>query len=353
MTHRDIYEFIKQNIPCKSAAGGRQLVTICPFPDCNDKSGHMYIGPFDNSDSPIRYNCFKCNHSGLVTPKFFSMYGIYADDFNKAITEFIANAPKYINNKTNSIRSFNIVNDYISFSNITDQKLAYINNRLGSNLTYQDCIDLKIVLNLYDLLARNNIDRLTRDKSVVDILNNHFVGFLSSDNNNVNMRNIRDPGVLPEFVDERYINYRIFNTKDSCKYYMIPTSIDLTSPLPIDVFIAEGVFDILGVYLNITNRNRFRTLYTNISGKGYTNLIEYLLCNLGLSNINLHICPDADVTDYEISEIEQFIRPFNFNVYIHRNIYKDSKTGKYEKDFGVPPSRIIDSCIQIQKRNEY
>ena len=32
---------------------------------------------------------------------------------------------------------------------------------------------------------------------------------------------------------------------------------------------------------------------------------------------------------------------------------KDPKTGKYEKDFGVPLSRIIDNCIQIQKRNEY
>ena len=352
ISHKEMFDFLLHSVPnIKSASGGRQLVTICPFKDiCDDTKGHLYIGPFDGSDQPIRYNCFKCGSKGLVNSKFLQLLGVYSAEFGKEMDGFIKNAPKYLNNKTRSVQAFNIKNDYITDCKLSVDKLKYINRRLGSNLTFQDCVDLKIVLNLYDILGRNNINQLTRDPKAVEVLNNCFVGFLSADNNNINMRNLME-GQVPSYIDKKYVNYRLFNTESSCKYFMLPSAIDITSPEPIDVYIAEGAFDVLGIYLNVTNRKTYRTIYSSIGGKGYTNLIEYLICNLGLTNINLHICPDLDILQSDIHDIVQYFRPFNFNIFIHRNIYIDSN-GKQEKDFGVPKDHIIDQCIQLQKRNE-
>jgi hypothetical protein len=231
-------------------------------------------------------------------------------------------------------------------------KLNYINKRLGLQLTYQDLIDKKIVLNLYDLLNSNNVRTLTRHPTVVQELNDSFIGFISGDNNYINMRNLREGRVLSS-VDKKYINYNIFSQENSCKYYIIPTNIDLCDPRPIRVNIAEGPFDILSIYYNVMNQYSDRSIYAAIAGKGYMNLIEYLMCDIGLNNIELHIYPDKDILNTAMQEIANFLYPFNMNIYIHRNLFVNPKTGEQEKDYGVSRERIIDSCVQIQQRNEY
>ena len=146
------------------------------------------------------------------------------------------------------------------------------------------------------------------------------------------------------------VNYNIFASDNNCKYYALPTNIDLTDPRPIRVNIAEGPFDVLGIYYNVMNQYNERSLYCAIGGKGYMNLIEYLLCSIGLMNIELHIYPDLDILQDTMYEIVDFLRPFNIDIYVHRNTYVDPVTGKQEKDFGVPKDRIIDSCVQLYKK---
>lgn len=353
MTQQDIYDFIRANIKCKVGSAGKQLITVCPMSihgDCTDKSGHLYIGPFRNTDEPVFYNCFKCGFSGIVTEKFLSLFDIQDNEFNKALSEYNKNSDKTIQNKTGKIKQFNIINDYITNCRLSEQKLAYINNRLGLQLTYKDLIDKKIVLNLFDLLKRNNIEKLTRDERIVSSLNHDFIGFIASDNNHVNMRNLAERKVHPS-IDKKYINYNIFSGDIGNKYYILPTNIDLSSPEKIMVHIAEGPFDVLGIYYNVMNQYDYRSIYAGGTGKGYIGLIEYLICDLGLFNIELHIYPDLDISQNDMIDLGRYLSVFNIDIFIHRNLYKN-KNGEQEKDFGVPRDRIINSTLQIQRKRK-
>ena len=49
------------------------------------------------------------------------------------------------------------------------------------------------------------------------------------------MRRLCSEGKVYKTVDKRYVNYNIFNTMDnSMRFYLIPVSIDLLDPTPID-----------------------------------------------------------------------------------------------------------------------
>ncbi|MBP5595691.1 MAG: hypothetical protein J6Y02_09940 [Pseudobutyrivibrio sp.] len=353
-TQKEIYDFLMANLQWrKSASGGKQIVTLCPNPSCNDKSGHFYIGPFNGTTDPIRYNCFKCGMKGLFSEKTLDLLGIAPDpEFNKSLKEFNDNTPKYSMNKTASrIITYRLQNDYITACPMSELKLKYINDRIGASLSYQDITQLKIVLNLYDVLGRNYIQETTRDPRIVEQLNNFFIGFVGADNNYLNMRRAL-PGVVNPSIDARYINYYLRPASENCKYYIIPTQIDMTSPEPIQVHLAEGPFDILGIYFNVMHQSNYRCIYMAIGGKGYATALEFIITKLGLTNVDLHIYPDLDIGTNSIIELVEWLKPFNFNITSHRNLYKDPESQKQEKDFGVPASRIITGTEIIQKRME-
>ena len=62
---------------------------------------------------------------------------------------------------------------------ISEFKLNYINNRLGTNLNYNDLRKLKIILNLYDVIEENHINKLTRERFIVDQLNINFFYYIN------------------------------------------------------------------------------------------------------------------------------------------------------------------------------
>ena len=107
---------------------------------------------------------------------------------------------------------YNLVNNYISFDRISEIKLNYINKRLGTNLNYQDLIDNKVVLNLYDVLNTNNIYNYTRDQRIVSELDQYFLGFISYDNAFINMRNLKRGGVSKG--DYESLNFRTLGNDD-------------------------------------------------------------------------------------------------------------------------------------------
>lgn len=353
-SHKEIYDFLMANLQWrKSASGGKQIITLCPNPECNDKSGHFYIGPFNGTTDPIRYNCFKCGMKGLLNQRALEMLGVaHNEEFSKELKEFNGNIPQYTMNKTASrMITYKLANDFISACQLSEMKLKYISDRIGFNLSYQNICDLKIVLNLYDILKRNYIQELTRDPRIVDQLNNFFIGFIGADNNYLNMRRAIE-GVVNPSIDARYINYYLRPASENCKYYIIPNQIDLSSPELVHVHLAEGPFDILGIYFNVMQQYKYRTIYMAIGGKGYATAIEFLLTKLGLSNIDLHIYPDLDVPNSAMYELAEWLQPFNFSITIHRNMYVDPESQKQEKDFGVPGYRIKTGTEILQKRKE-
>lgn len=338
-------EFLLSNIPTARDASGRKFVACrcfyCPDGKSRD-TRHFYIKIPETNDEPSWYYCHKCHNSGVVTNKTLLEWGIYDNDIgeeiilhNKKCSRVTKNAKYYDQTK------LNIKNNIID-SDLTRIKLDYVNNRLGQNFTLQDLSELKVCLNLYDLLNTNYIDKLTRDPRVVEQLSNNFMGFLSIDNVFLNMRRLCDEGQVIKTIDNRYVNYKIYDKFDtSNRFYTVPTRVDINNPERVKIHIAEGPFDILSIYTNL--RNRERGIYTSIAGSNYLGTTFYFLNTFKLPYGELHYYPDNDDSGSNevMQRIVHYVKPIGFPIYIHRNLYPG------EKDFGVSPDKIKESIIKM------
>ena len=142
---QQIKEFLLQTIDgAKIVSGGTEIAAPCPI--CGERRPKLYIGPFDDSDKPITYNCFICKSHGHVDQYFLDTCNI-SDNIDPSILK--ANrgsgyATKKIS--TNGSIQYNLNYHIISENPLSDMKLKYINDRLGTQLTYKDCADNKIIL---------------------------------------------------------------------------------------------------------------------------------------------------------------------------------------------------------------
>lgn len=341
-------DYLLNNMPgAKVCSGGKEIVLRCP--ECGDstknsKSAHLYIGiPYDNN-KPALYNCFHCGTSGILTHNTLIKWGIYRTDIALGLTEY--NNTLKLSGKANRYfhpSAYQITHSYVTINSKTEEKRQYVCNRIGRDLSVPEMCDLKICLNLIDLLEENNVKRLTRDKRIVQELDREFVGFISIDNAFLNMRRTCPEGIVSNGIDKRYINYKIFDKDEtSQRFYTVPTVIDLNSKERIKLHIAEGPFDILSVYLNL--RNKEPGIYTSVSGNNYINVIFHFLIEKQIPYIELHFYGDNDQygSINRIEKIMKIIPDKTIPVYVHKNTYPG------EKDFGVPIDRIQESIIKIR-----
>lgn len=336
-------EFLLSNIPtARSASGGKFVACRCFYcPDGKSKdTRHFYIHIPESNDDPSWYYCHKCHNTGIITNKTLLEWGVYDNNIgqelinhNKKCSRLTKNS-KYYNQTVLNIK--NIIND----SDMTRVKLDYINNRLGQNFSIKDLSELKICLNLLDLLNGNYIDKFTRDPRVVEQLNANFLGFISIDNSFVNMRRLCDEGLVIKSIDNRYVNYKIYDKFDtSNRFYTIPTKVNLCNPERVKIHIAEGPFDILSIYTNL--RNREPGIYTSIAGSNYLGITFYMLNTFKVPYFELHYYPDNDESGSKevMDKMVHYLKPFNCPIYIHRNMYEG------QKDFGVDLNHIKESVI--------
>lgn len=339
-------DFLLSVIPGATLAGGSKVVNCRCFecPDSRDpKSKHFYISIPQNDYDPSLYYCHKCHCGGVLTHKKLIEWGI----FDQQIALDVTNHNKVCSTKTSNTKYYNrtvyrLNNMYTSNDNISEVKLNFMKQRLGCNFTYKELQDLKIVLNLNDLLKSNNIQSLTRDSGIVSQLDSNFIGFISIDNAFLNMRRLCDEGKVYKSIDKRYINYKIFDKFDTSeRFYTIPTKVDLNSPERLKIHIAEGPFDILSIYKNL--RKEEKGIYTSIAGSNYIGIAMYFLEMFKLPYVEFHYYPDNDQygSNKVMNKVFETLKPIQAPFYIHRNIYPG------EKDFGVCPNRIQESIQKI------
>ena len=341
--------FMLNAIPgSKLVSGGKEILCRCKYcPDSsNPEHAHMYIHIPDSKDDIAVFNCFKCHTSGIIDSRRLIEWGIYDFDVALNLDGIVKEASAY-----NKLRGYSRIiyrfNNGFYNKDLAQYKLNYINSRLGLNLTFADCLRNKIIFNLKDSLDYNGIRKYTRHENIIQELNDNFIGFLSVDNNFVNLRRLCDEGIVYKSIDKRYINYNIHDKKDNTdKHYIIPTILNLSSTQPINIHIAEGPFDILSIYYNLRYNEINNSLFAAIGGSGYLPLIMNIINTYKIYYFNLHIYPDNDDPGgYNIMKnIIQVLDPFNCNIFIHRNIYPG------EKDFGVPLPRINE---QILSKRDY
>lgn len=340
-------DYIKAMISgAHEASGGKEIVCRCRYcPDSTDPNhGHMYISVPQEADDPILFHCFKCQTSGVLDSRTLMDWGIYDPIIG-------VNADKIISKASRSKKFVGYNREWYPFINyvqdkqLADQKLAYINNRLGTNLTEADCMRQKIILNLREALDRNRIQQYTRHPNIVQQLNDNFVGFLSLDNNFVNMRRLCREGVVYDSIDKRYINYNIHGKKDNTeKMYVMPTVLDLTIPRKVNIHVAEGPFDILSIRYNLRQNESDFSIFAAVTGSGYRGLVMHLINTFKIFYFDLHVYPDNDKfgDTRMVEELNYLISPYGATLYEHRNIYPG------EKDFGVSLSNI-DERVYIHR----
>lgn len=322
-------------------AGRREINCRCFY--CADSSnirkGHFYIS-VPNEDEPSYFYCQKCHTQGVVSNDkliewgiFDSQMGVELTRYNKKVLSLKKNK-KFLDSVIYNIKSTFVTDDKLSL-----YKLKYINDRIGTTLTLNDCVQNKIILNVKDLIQENRLE-LTRNPNIVDQLDANFLGFLSFDNAFINMRNLGIKEVY-HTIDKRYINYNVFNKFDNTlKFYVPPTSIDLFDPSPVRLHLAEGPFDILSIKYNLVG-DKGRDIFISVGGSSYKGCIRHFITNMGLYNLEVHIYMDNDQSKNQMYDIANLLQYFNIPLYLHNNAYPN------EKDYGVTKDRIKDNVILI------
>lgn len=340
---------LHQLFPNSKDDGVRNNVLInCPLcikegrPDIHH---HMSIC-LGNDGKPLFYNCFRnTKHRGILNAD-----SLLALTWNspivvdtaliQAIEDFNKHSSHYSRYKLIKDDKFNISSNHsIITTDSIETKRQYICNRLGLDISLEELIKNKIIFSIKELLWRNYIREYTRDKRVMDVLDQYFVGFLSNNNGSISLRNMVYGNIdLGNTLNYRYIKYLVVQGAPA-GYYIIPSFCDITKR--IEVNIAEGHFDILSIFYNIYNGDRENKVYGCIGGNSYLNIIKYFLCDIGLVNPVFHIFLDNDINRYNIEYIKKILSPLRIEVYIHMNIHPN------EKDFGVPKDKIKDYSYRL------
>jgi hypothetical protein len=325
----------------KSNSIDTQHTIRCPY--CGDSRnanhGHFSIKIDQDTLDSLVFRCVKCEASGLLTPEVLEELGIY-------ITEEIKVSLKSFNKKiikTNNFitKSENFITPRFQDNNLNSIKLNYINSRLGTNYDYNQAQELKIILDLHTFLKINDIKEIPNiNNKYLYLLNNNYVGFLSTNNNCITLRRIND--------NERFRRYDkiILNPKNinSNTFYSIPNTISLMYTDDINIHTSEGIFDILSIY-NMNNKEKNNNYYFASCGFGYLSIFKYLIYHGINTGLNINIYADKDKTDRDhlklINKSSGILCWFD-GITLHRNGYSN------EKDYGVPLEKIIDTKYKIK-----
>lgn len=308
----------------------KEISVRCPV--CGDsyknaRSSHLYIKLDVSEGEPHTYYCQRCRAKGVVNTDFLKQLKLYDTDLSTKLAYNLKIASKNNKNKIKYLKKAKLEIPECTVDKLSLVKLKYINDRIGTNLELSDLKRFKIFLHLYDLLDLNKITYLTCRDGLGDILDKNFIGFVSYDNNYAIMRNLSKK-MLP---DTRYYNYNIMNNYDNTKrFYIIPTKIDVLQP-EVNVVIAEGIFDILGIYHNI-EKNHENTLFIAVCGVGY-NLVIHEIAKMGFLNMNIKFYSDSD---QNINMYKKIKREFSFLSNQRLEVIYNKKA----KDFGVTPDLI-------------
>lgn len=317
------------------------VVVKCPI--CGEGSkhhdhGHCYVGLI-NGGPPVVYHCFIGECSGIVTPEFLHSMDIFDNELDNILNIFNKSYDK-ISKESRKIYMIQKKKDNLIIPDIEERnsnilKLNYLRNRMKIGFSFENCKDLRMVFSLYDFLDANNIKpNLNRYKrKILDIVDNDYLGFVAANNSHIIFRNTKNNKNL------RYLKYEIFDEPSLGNIiYNIPgVRCDVFSD-NVNLHVAEGTFDILGVYNSICRGDKINNIYSACCGSGYLNTIRYFIKLGFIGNLNVNIYSDKDKDPTFYKKTYMSIKPWVKSINI---FYND-----LSKDYGVPKDEIEISKIK-------
>lgn len=336
-----LYNYLKKNLKICYLTSSRDETNIrCPF--CgdsvkNERSAHLYI----NNLPPYKYFCQRCEASGIADSKFLNALNLYDPEITEQLNTSKAKYIKRLGTKygNNFLDKFSKDLDVLpnNFTDFENKKLFYIEDRLGINIDDEDTVKkYKIITNVEDFFEKNKFKLNKYWNENIEELNKNYVGMLLNDNNQICFRAINDKA---EF---RYVNKKIYSDLPivSRKFYSISNNVNLARPIH-NIYLTEGIFDILGVYNHIQNcKMNDNDIYISCNGKSYSFVLRYLK-SIGILNCDIFIYSDKDVP---IDKMKLFLKYDMLVKFNGATIFYN----ELEKDCGVRKEKIkLTEGIQI------
>ena len=292
-----------------SRGGFRRVSTtqyrIQECPKCGDRKWHCYVKIDLSNDEPVLYKCFKCNSGGIVDDKFLEFIGI--DDISVPKFKFgrRLDVSETVSEKINSMT----VVDGDDITGICD----YINRKVGHYPSLTELQSFNYVGDPY---------KYTRDYLGTEgqsVLRNRYWFRLT--NGNISGRWYNDE------VEYRWMRYKSNRVK-TVGLYKLNVPVDMYQP--INVIIAEGVMDVIGLYYNYNGSAN--NVYIGVMGKDYYRGIKYIL-DRGIfgHSVSIKIFKDSDVNEKDIY-IDYNMKKLFKRVDIFENLMG--------KDYGVLPDEL-------------
>lgn len=279
------------NTPYAKVNDPEHLYVRCPL--CGDSMKHQdgaHCGIWIRPGQPLIYHCWICDESGIVNTSFMESLGItngsVLNDLNLLNRAGMKGA-KLQSTFHMRTKDWNPSIPVIQDTKNNQEKLEYMRSRLGIPFTYKSLEGLRIIFSLDDFLKLNHLRIHPKYQKSRFFLNRDYVGFLSTTKDMITFRNIRDSKY-------RYIKYPVFeNNPLEMQSYTLPSQVNMLEP-SVDLHLAEGTFDILGVFFHIQHANLKNQIYSSVCGSAYKKTIQYFLRKGFLTNLNIHIYSDRD-----------------------------------------------------------
>lgn len=346
MTLLDMKEIIRERLNQLSVhmwdSSQSQVTCRCPYcGDSHNKThGHFSIKVDRSSDSIMLYRCFKCNATGILTSKTM-------DDLGAFLSEEEAKALDNLNRpsgkSTYGRQRPQIYKVPIEINPVDSRpKIEYVESRLGIQLTQDRIQESKIVLSIMDFFNENHIQIPSHlNPKFVKLIEENYVGFLSSNNNTITFRRVTENENLKRYLK---VTMDPQNTSPNNFYAMQSSGIDLLYTQPVHIHITEGTFDILSVRYNLPHNEDELNFYYACCGYSFNVIIKWLIYVGVNTHLCVHIYSDNDKTDRENLKLlnDPLDQVWIEHLWIHRNRFPG------EKDFGVPLERIQESHVKIK-----
>ena len=274
--------------------------TNCPF--CMyDKGQHLYMKIDVTDDSNVGYNCFKCNAHGSLSYKLLELLNITDIKLPK-----FKGGRRIERSKVSETYNVSTVEE----SDGIDKIREYINSRVGHYPTIEE-------LRMFQYMGNPEkyVDEYLKGDKLC--LKNRYWFRIS--NGNIVGRYHNDD------THNRWLKYRPGCKVESWGIYNIKMPFDIYQP--INVVIAEGIMDVIGLYYNNPISN---AIYIAVLGKNYGLGMRYII-NRGIfgRSVNVKIFKDSDVDNIRMEETD--ICLFK-NVQVYENMSA--------KDYGVLPDKL-------------
>lgn len=306
--------------------------------DPNKKRLYILCDPTRPED-PVVFNCFNCFETGVVSRKMISdiASGIKMTiDPTKLLMESNKDAKKDDGTIKRLVKGVSKPLSYtlppMTMRPSSIRKYQYLVNRIGYQIPIEDFERLKVVWNISDYAEANNI-RLPKTSISLETMNECYIGFLSTMNNAIILRDITNTQRF------RWFKYYLVKPNDALGnqcYYNVKNQIDIFSRDPIRIIIAEGIVDTLSVLYNFYGGVQGNNVFVSTcNGTFEPCLMTYFLKGLVGENIHVEIYLDND-TRYRCFDMREHILPFVGNMKTNISFYRN----RIKKDFGYAISDI-------------